>query len=62
MLLHRPDASVALTQQITLGGFRLLPHIGDTEQQIFKGDSSILAGSQGALGAIRPGEREYSTG
>ena len=31
MLLHRPNTGVALIQQIALGRFRLLPHIGNAE-------------------------------
>ena len=59
MFLHGPDAGVVLIQQITLGCFCLLPHIGNTEHQIFKGDRAVLAGGQGAFGTVRAGKGEH---
>ena len=56
MFLYRPDAGIVLAQQIALGRFRLLPHIGDTEHQILKGDGTVLASGQSAFRAVRPGE------
>ena len=52
VFFHRPDTGVALIQQITLGRFRLLPHISDAEHQIFKGDCTVLTGGQGAFRTV----------
>ena len=52
MFLHGPDARVVLIQQIALRGLHLLPHIGDAEYQILKGDSTVIAGGQGAFRTV----------
>ena len=61
MFFHRPDPGVFLIQQVAFRCLHLLPHIGDTEHQIFKGDRAVLVGGQGTFGTVRAGEGEHGT-